>query len=178
MSKELVLRWFLRSPEREFHIRQIAKIIGVTPMSARKYLLELKTEGFITEAPTKFRAKNYQANTDDPLFQEELRHHHIQNIIRSGLLGTLNKELSLPTVIFFGSAAKGEDTSASDVDIFVLSETKKQISLELYEKALGRRIQLFLLNSKEFDALKKKNKHLVNNIINGICLSGYLEVIA
>ncbi len=178
MSKKLVLVAFLQFPEREFHIRQIAKIVGVTPMSARKYLLELKKEGLIIEAPTKFRAKNYRANADNPLFREELRHHHVQNIIQSGLLDTLNKELSLPVVVLFGSAAKGEDTSASDMDLFILSEIKKQISLEPYEKALGRRIQLFLMNSTEFDLLKKKNKHLVNSIINGMCLSGYLEVLS
>jgi hypothetical protein len=36
---------------------------------------------------------------------------------------------------------------------------------------------LQLFNKAEFEIAKKKNKELINNVINGVILKGYLEVL-
>jgi predicted nucleotidyltransferase len=75
-----------------------------------------------------------------------------------------------PTIILFGSLSKAEVTPESDIDIAIIS-SKKNISLEDYEKKLKRKIQVFW-----FDNLSKIPKELKNNILNGYSLSGKVEI--
>lgn len=176
MYKNTVKSLFMDYPEKAFHIREIAKSTGVNPMTARKYLSELEEEGFVIEAPSKLRVKDYKLNTENELVRLEKTCYNIKRIFSSGLINFLNEELAYPAIILFGSMAKGEDSSDSDIDLFVYSETKKEVGLEKYEKELKRSIQLFLMNRKEFERSKEKNKNLVNNILNGIKISGFIEV--
>ena len=41
----------------------------------------------------------------------------------------LKIELSNPSVIIFGSYAKGKDTEESDIDIYIETSSKKEINL-------------------------------------------------
>ena len=50
------------------------------------------------------------------------------------------------------------------------------MTVKEYEKKLRTEIQLFVHTPDEVDELKKTNKHLVNNIINGVRLYGFWEV--
>jgi hypothetical protein len=52
---------------------------------------------------------------------------------------------------------------------------KKDIGLGIFENKLKANIQLFIKNKDEFIKLQKENKNLVNSILNGIVIKGYLE---
>ncbi len=71
-------------------------------------------------------------------------------------------------VVLFGSAARGEDTKNSDVDLY-LQSGEKDIDLSEFEERLKRRIQLHY--NPEFSSYPEELK---NNIINGIVIHGYL----
>ena len=79
-------------------------------------------------------------------------------------------------MILFGTFRWGMDISTSDIDIAIEDETIKNyeiISLrELteIENILGKKIQIHLFNKGLID------NNLYNNIINGIVLSGFLEI--
>jgi len=103
--------------------------------------------------------------------------YNVDQLYGSGLIAYLLEELAYPTIVLFGSYAKGENHESSDIDIFVLADEKKHPDLTKYEKALGAKIQLFLHTREEFTQLKKTNKELINNVLNGIRLEGYLEVL-
>ena len=60
----------------------------------------------------------------------------------------------------------------NDSDIYIQTISKKELKLKDYEESLGRKIQLF--KYKKLDDIK--NKNLVNNIVNGLVLNGYLEI--
>ena len=85
----------------------------------------------------------------------------------------MTQEFSNPTIILFGSFSRGEDIEESDIDIYIETHSKKKISLKKFESSLNRNIQLF----KHKSIHQIRNKDLANNIINGIVLSGYLEVL-
>lgn len=176
MSKNTIKILFMDYPEKIFHIREIAKRISVNPMTARKYLTELKEEEFVIEVPSKLKVKDYKLNIENDFARLEKMFYNIKKIFSSGLIDFLNKELAYPGIILFGSMAKGEDNSDSDIDLFVYSETKKELEFGTYEKKLKKNIQLFLMNRKEFERNKEKNKNLINNILNGIKISGFIEV--
>src|SRR3989344_1930794 len=180
MSKKIdkmeILKIFMKEPEREFHIREFAKEIKFSPTTVTSYLEELKKENLLV----KQKSRNvilYKANLENQIFKETKKFYNIKNILDFGLIDYLNIELNYPeAIIIFGSYAKGENTLRSDIDIFILTESKKQISLKKFEEKLKAEIQLFIYNKKEFDNLKIKNKELINNILNGVKLSGFIEV--
>lgn len=169
------LKIFFEEPGAWFHIRQAAVLMGASPASAKKYLTSLFKERFLIRKKERGFVL-YKANEDSVNFKEYKKFYNILKLINSGLLGFLNNELSFPTIVVFGSYAKGEDFSKSDVDLFILSNTKKELDFTRYEKQINRKIQVFFMNDKEFERLKTENSELANNIINGIKVSGYLKV--
>ena len=166
---------FFDEPNREFHVRQVAKLTGKSPSTVSKHLQLKVKEGLLLSRKEKGFCL-YKANSENPIFKEEKRHFNILKIMRSGILEYLEKELNYPAIILFGSYAKAENSVNSDIDFFVLSETKKKLELDAFEKQLGAPIQLFMHSRKQFEQMKKNNKELVNNILNGVKLSGFLEV--
>ena len=94
----------------------------------------------------------------------------------SFLIQKIKDKSIINNIILFGSVAREEADIGSDIDIFILSNEKKELNLKEYEKKLETEIQIFLHTKKEFENMKKSNKGLLNNILNGIKLSGFLEV--
>ncbi|MBI2134838.1 nucleotidyltransferase domain-containing protein [Candidatus Woesearchaeota archaeon] len=181
MSKKIdngrILTLFFNEPQREFHIREAAKLTGINPMTATKYLEGFAKDGLLSRKNERGFVL-YSANTEDRLFKEEKRHYNFIKIIKSGLIEHLEYELNHPeSIILFGSFAKAENIPGSDIDIFILGAAKKQIILDKFENRLGAKIQLFVHSKKELNEMKKKSKELVNNIINGAKLSGFIEVV-
>ena len=59
-----------------------------------------------------------------------------------------------------------------------ISDIEKEFSTEKYEKVLNRKISIHKFNKKSWTKLKESNPHLLNNICNGMILSGELEVLS
>ena len=180
MSKKIdkmeILKHFMKEPEREFHIREFAKEAKISPTTATGYLEELKKEDLLEKSKSR-NVVLYKANSQNPLFKETKKYYNLKKILESKLIDYLNQELNYPeAVVLFGSYAKGENILESDIDLFILTESKKQISLKKFEEELRAEIQVFIYNKKEFNELKTKNRDLINNILNGIKLSGFIEV--
>jgi predicted nucleotidyltransferase len=68
--------------------------------------------------------------------------------------------------LVFGSYSIGEDIESSDIDLFMISKSKK-IDVKKFEKKLKREINLLVV-----DNLNKIEKPLLNKIYNGIVLCG------
>ena len=119
----------------------------------------------------------FRANTESYSYKDAKVYYNIKSIRNSGLIEHLDKELHFPeAIVIFGSCAKGENDKKSDIDLFVISNIKKEIGLSVFEKKLKAKIQLFIKNKNEFIAMQKENKNLANSILNGIIVKGYLEV--
>ncbi len=174
-EKMNILSVFFEEPERWFHIRQFAVLLEISPASAKKYLASLLKERFLVRKKERGFVL-YKANEDFPRFRVHKKFYNILKLFDSGLIDFLNHELSFPAIVIFGSYAKGEDFSRSDADLFILSNTKKELDLAKYERQINRKIQVFLMSEKEFGRLKDENAELANNILNGIRVSGYLKV--
>ncbi len=173
-SRWLVMRQFFDDPMGGFTIRRISKKIGLATTSVRQHLKELSKES-VSGYPIVMKFKGtpyptYKANFDSSLFRFYKKMDTLFRIKESGLIEKLEEELFPHVIILFGSASKGEDTANSDIDLFLLRK-EKQIRLENFEKILNRKISLHF--SEDFNKLPRE---LRNNIVNGIRLSGYMEV--
>ncbi len=159
---------FFKEPTREFNVRELARIQRKAPATISKELKELKKAHLL-----KYRRERilhlYKANIEHESYQD-LKFYYLKKQLReSGLLNHINNFYLKPTIILFGSASFGLDTETSDIDLFIISERIGRIAdLRKFERKLHRSIQIIC--EKNMHTLK--NKHLVNNIVNGIVLQG------
>lgn len=170
-NRDKILEQFFIDPVREggFQLREISRETDIAPPSAKKYLLELEKAGIIT----KKRIHNYPvyfANRDNEYYRFLKRIATVKGIHETGLLQYLHEKLLPDAIMLFGSAARGEDTKESDIDIFLQCK-EKELDLAAFEHHLHRKINTFF--AKDFNKLSPELK---NNIINGIILKGYLKV--
>ena len=171
-----ILEPFFRSPNAQFHIREIAKLTGISHTAVGKYLKRLEKEGFLLIKPTK-PYNTFKANTLSKKYLNLKLYYNLEKIRESGIVEKLEKYYNYPTIVLFGSYVKAIDDENSDVDICVISQVKLQLNLEDYKKLIGRNISLHLFDKKKWEEAKKKNPNLINSICNGIVLSGQLEVL-
>ena len=172
MFKELnTIKLFFEEPIREFNVREVARILKISPATASKELKKFSEVGLVKERKERV-LKLYKANLESDLYRDLKVFYNIRKIKDSGFLDALNKFYLKPTIILFGSSSLGMDTETSDFDLLVISEkTKKIPNLEIFENKLNRKIQLFVVkNIREL-----RNKHLINNVLNGIVIQGEIE---
>jgi predicted nucleotidyltransferase len=165
------------TPGKEFHIRSLARQTGLNPNTIINITNKLEKEGMLKE--TKDKETNrvlIKADTENKLYRLKKREYNIQKIAKSGLVEFLEEKLAYPTIILFGSYAKAESHEHSDIDLFIITKEKKEPDTTKYARALGANIQLFVHTKSEFDRMKKTSPELINNVLNGVILSGFLEV--
>lgn len=170
------LKIFFEEPAKEFHLRQLARLLRKNPVTVKKYLKDAVKLN-ILKCKKERKLELYSSNIENFYYKEYKRIYNRFKIIESGLLELLKKEFNLPLIILFGSYERGEDNRNSDVDIFIMSELKKEISFEKYEDRINRSIQLHIMDRNEFEKAKKNNPDLINSIINGSVLYGFIEVL-
>lgn len=172
-----ILKVFFDFPEKEFSLTDLARIAKVSKSNVGKSLRLLDEQQLvrITRLSTILRIR---ADTLSVWFNKCKRAYNIRRIYETNLIDHLiHRYGGLRCIILFGSFAKGEDLSSSDIDIAIEIEpwkhTKKESIIEditEYTEILGKKIQVHLFNRKIVD------KNVFRNIANGIRLFGHLEV--
>jgi len=171
-----ILNLFIKESEKQFHIRQISKLLNKSPTTISKYLKELEKE-HILKSERKLNHLLFKANIENKKFKQLKLNYNLNLLYDSGIIDYLIKELNYPeAIVLFGSFAKAENISISDIDLLIISPSKKEIKLDKFEEKLGYKIQLFIRSKKDIEKMKEKNKELLNNWINGITLYGFWEI--
>ncbi len=171
-----ILEIFFSEPGKEFHVRQISKLLKKSPTTISKHLKKLEKEKILI-SERKLNHLIFKADESNEKFKRLRINYNINLLYESGLIGYLAQEFNHPeAIILFGSFSKAENIKNSDIDIFVLSLLKKEINLKKFEEKLGHKIQIFVHSKKEIEKMKIKNTELLNNIINGKILYGFWEI--
>lgn len=167
-----VLEFFIKEPEKEFHIRRISKILKKSPTTISKYLRNFEKQG-ILKSKRKLNHFLFKANLENEKFKILKLNYNLERLYESKLIDYLVEEFNYPeAIILFGSFSKAENTQKSDIDILVISPLKKDVELNKFEKKLNSEVQLFVYSKK---TLKKINKELLNKFVNGIVIYGFWE---
>ena len=115
-----VLGLLLLNPDSTYHVRELARLTGTSAGTLHKELTKL-TQGGVLRRQEVGNQVRYSANRDCPIFEE------LASILRktSGLvdvlasaLGSVEENIALAFV--FGSVARGEQQSNSDVDVMLV----------------------------------------------------------
>src|SRR3989344_4393316 len=166
-----IREYFFINPNAKLRVREIERTLKLPLPSVIRHCKELEKESILTTIKIG-NVNFYTANRGSEKYLLEKKLYNIKIIYESGLIEYLRRELSNPSIVLFGSFAKGEDTEESDIDLYIETLSRKKVSLEKFEKLLKRRIQAF--QHKNLDEIS--NTNLANNIINGFLLNGFVEV--
>ncbi len=168
-SSYKLLQEFFNSPKKNFQMRELSRKIKLAQSSVINHLNTLAKEKIILKEK-KGIYPSFRANRENEEFKLLKKQNLLWRIHKSKLLDYLEEKIKPDCIILFGSASKGEDTEESDIDLFIQAK-ETSLNLENYEKTLNRKINP-LFEAK----LKTLNKELLNNLINGQVLYGYLQV--
>jgi len=168
MGQTEIKNLFFENPTKSYHIREIARNLNMSKTAVGYHIHQLLKKQVIISVQNIFT--QYKSNETSRQYRFSKLIHALKIIEESGVVEYLENELTPKCVILFGSFAKAEYHSGSDIDIFVQS-SEQSINLKKFEKKLLHEINLFF----EPD-LNKLSPELLNNIINGIKLKGYLKL--
>lgn len=169
--KQKIKEYFFTNPTSKLRVREIERLLKLSLPSVIRYSKELQKENILTTIKIG-NVVFYTGNRADNNFILEKKLFNIKLVYDFGLIEFLKIELNNPVIILFGSYSKGEDTENSDIDLYIQTPSKKEISIKKFEKVLKRNIQI-IKHKSIFDI---KNLNLSNNIVNGIILNNYIEV--
>jgi len=165
------LKIFFEEPNREFNVREYARLMKISPATASKILKNLSNRKILLGREERI-FKLYKSNLDSGLYIDLKIFYNIRKLRESSLIDELNDFYLKPVIVLFGSASFGMDNENSDWDILVVSEKKKSFTdLKKFERKLKRKIQIFNVNN----ITDLKNDNLINNVLNGAIIQGKLK---
>lgn len=163
-----ILQLFFDYPTRYFQLREICRILKLGMPSVRNHVKKLEKQGFIKRE--KRGIYESYVSTRNDLFKIYKRNDILIRIHESGLIDFLADIFVPDAIVLFGSSSRGEDIETSDIDLFLIAK-EKEVNLKKFEEKLGRKITLHFE-----EKISEIPKELLNNVINGIVVNGYLKV--
>jgi DNA-binding transcriptional ArsR family regulator len=153
-----VFRLLFETGDQEIHLRDLARLAGLSPAALQKELTTLEKKELITGRRDGNR-RYFRANTSHPLYPEL----HGLVVKTSGVARELRRALEtvagIEVALVFGSTAAGSAGAASDVDVLILGSAglrKVSPALRGVAETLGREINPVCLTPAEWrDKLHK-----------------------
>jgi predicted nucleotidyltransferase/DNA-binding transcriptional ArsR family regulator len=164
-----VLAVLLLRPDEQFHVRELARMTGVSAGSLHRELKAMAESGLLIREKLGNQVF-YRANVDCSIYEE------IAAIFRKtvGLTILLHDALSglgdkIQVAFVFGSMATGRQTAGSDLDICVLGEVsllEVVKALSPVQETLKREVNPVVMTPKKFSDLSRKNDRFVTRVLS------------
>lgn len=168
-SRYKILQEFFDFPRKNFQMRELSRRVKLAQVSVINHLNALVKEELILKEK-KGLYPTFRANGENNEFKILKKQNLIWRIYKSRLIEHMDEKIKPNCIVLFGSTSRGEDTEESDMDLFIQADEIK-LNLQKYEKILKRKINLLFESN-----IKTLSKELLNNIINGQVIYGYLKV--
>lgn len=159
-----LLSLLLNSPDEQFYIREVAKLLRKNPSGIKRELDKLEEMGIVTSEKI-VNLKYFQANKESPLFSE------LKNLITKslGLPGALKAVLrasGAKAAFLYGPYAEGQDESA--VNMFVVGASSSLTrELKNLEKRFDQKIDCTVIDEEEYRLKKKKGDANLKKVLSG-----------
>ncbi len=154
-STSIVLRYFLKHPTEEAYAAQLGKKLKIARTSILDALAVLQKSQLIG-------LKNIGRTKQYLLKREDARVKQLKIIYTVDNLLSMLKEIEGVEVYLYGSAARGEDTEKSDIDILFMGERPKDGLLENIQSE--EKIKPIFLTFLEYSSLARKDKPFYERI--------------
>jgi predicted nucleotidyltransferase len=153
-TQQRVLGVLFGDPGRSFYASELIRTAGTGAGAAQRELAKLEESGLIV-ARRIGHQKHYQADASSPLFTE-LRSIILKTVGLAEPLRAALKPLAsdIRAAFVYGSVAKAEDRSGSDIDLMIVSDSLTYAdvfgALERATKSLGRPVNPTVYTEAEF----------------------------
>lgn len=150
-----VLSLFTNGFDKEYYIREVEKILKISPRTAQLVLEDLENKG-IVESKTRGKIKSYKLKIN------ELSKRYLTFVEQYKTISFMEKNLLVKEVIekispfiegigvIFGSYAKSTSNKESDLDVFIAGEYEKE-EIKKVSRNLGIEISVKCYPLKTFD---------------------------
>jgi predicted nucleotidyltransferase len=164
-----VLALLLLRPDGHYHQREIARLTGTISGTLSRELAKMVEAGLLVKMPVGNQMQ-YKANLECPIFEE------LASILRKtdGWLDALSDALkplaeTIEFAFVFGSMAKGNATSTSDIDLMVVGDSGfSDLITHLYplQQSLGREINPKCYSASEWNQLVAEQGVFVRDVLS------------
>lgn len=165
-ARQALLAYYFTNLRARLHLRDLAGRLGIDPSNLSKELGRLEREGlFLSEVSG--RQKYFQINREYPLFSE-VRSIVAKTIGAVPLLAqSLNKIEGIEEAYLYGSFARNQQDTASDIDVLVIGKPESDAlaeALQKLERRLGREINYTVLTRKELQSRRPRKDAFLENV--------------
>ncbi len=174
-TKLTILKEFFEDPARKFSIRELSRILKINHTTVRQHLNKLVKEGYLVSKEEGVYCF-YSILLEKKTLNLKL-YYNLEKLRKSHLIEELEKYYDFPVIILFGSYASATNDKDSDIDICIISNIDKEFPSEEYNKKMKKEIKIHKFSKDSWEKAKKTNPHLLNNICNGIVMSGELRIL-
>ncbi|MEB0041295.1 nucleotidyltransferase domain-containing protein [Pseudomonas sp. MH10] len=164
-----VLALLLLHPVERYHQREIARLTETISGTLSRELAKMVDAGLLLKMPVGNQMQ-YTANVECPIFEE------LASILRKtdGWLEALEKALnpvseSIEFAFVFGSMARGNATSSSDIDLMIVGDASFSDAITLLhplQQSLGREINPKHYSASEWRRLVKEQGGFVRDVLS------------
>ena len=164
-TPQRILDFLCQNPYQSFYAAEIAGRTLLSKGGTNQTLRKMAKEGLL-KVEKKGRMTFYQVDSKSAVVRQ---FKVLKNVAR---LEDIVKKIKPLTerIVLFGSCAAGEDTQESDVDIFVVSQSKNKVVEFVPEFIEKRKVQLVVKTPQEFIDLDKKEPVFSQELKKGILL--------
>lgn len=164
-----LFRWLFGQPERSFFLNELLRLSGLGSASLQQELKRL-TSASVVLSTRRGNLRVFQANPASPLFPELVSLTRKTCGVKTVLVQSLEPlRTKLAHALVYGSVARQEDTSASDVDVMLvgvdLSLADVLEHLQSAEEALGRKVNPTCYPLQEFERRRADPDSFVNKVL-------------
>lgn len=167
-TRQQVLAATLMHPERWWYLSELANHLGRTPSTLQRELDRLSGADILRTRKEANRLY-YQPNPQCPFLAELTGLFTKTAGLRDILAATLEEfQKKVSWAFIFGSIARSEELSASDIDVLVIGKlTLSELATPLRraEEKLGREINPALYSEKEFAEHVESGQHFARTVL-------------
>lgn len=170
-----ILSYFLQHPSQSVYVRELAKILDVSPSSVSLALNKFRRFGLVLKkemGQTHF----YKLNNDFIGIRGLKEFFFMVQLLEVEFVNSLLKlDENIITVVLYGSFAAGDYDHLSDIDILVIAPKKFKLNklIEDFEDKLSRELNIEILSINQWTKLKERNDPFYNNVkMNYVLLYG------
>jgi len=166
--QQRVLGLLYGQPQRRFQSAELIRLAGSGTGAAHRLLTRLADAGIVTVTRSG-NQKHYQANRRSPIFSEL----HRLVVKTVGVVGPLRHALApfgkrIAVAFVYGSVAKRTDTSKSDIDVMVISDSVSYPdlfrALGATERVLARPVSPNVMTRAEWRAKREQSGSFASRV--------------
>lgn len=167
--KQELLKIYFAHPERQYYIRELARVLHLPAAYIRRELMDLEKIGLFS---SEFigKEKFFRLNQNF-LFYKEVKSIVNKTIgVEGRIKQILEKSKNIEAAYLFGSYAKDKLTPESDIDLLIIGrENNVEIHNEIYglQAELDREVNIIDISKKEFVKRQKKKDEFLGEIFSG-----------